>query len=121
MQILASKSDKYDDRMGESKIYVFKNYVFLQKNPKSHSLRVYNVSEINFETGEFGNFDIEIHQRRLSNDSFFKFYFTRNNFNSFFIVVQEGNNEGKNEISTYEILIPSKKNSDFLANVRMPL
>lgn len=108
--------------MGESKIYVFKNYVFLQKNQKSHSLRVYNVSEINFETGEYGNFDIEIQQRRLSNDSILRFYFTRNNFNSFFIVVQEEErNDGKNEISTYEILIPSKKNSDFLANVRMPL
>lgn len=99
-----------------------KNYVFIQDHEKSKNLKIYNVSEVNSETGDYETFDIVLHQKKISNNSNLQYYFQKNNFNSFYIIVKEKDENLANcEITSYEIIIPSKKGSDFLSNLRFPL
>ena len=85
-------------------------------------MKIFNVSEINSDFGEYENFEIELHNKKLSNSSNLDYYFHKNNHNSFFILVREADTDSnKTEITAYELLIPSKKASDFLANMRGPL
>lgn len=87
-------------------------------------MQIFNVSEINYDFGEYENFEVEIHAKRLSNSSRLDFFVQKNTHNSFFILVKETDRSdelSRTELTTYEILIPSKKGSDFLANIRGPL
>jgi hypothetical protein len=85
-------------------------------------MRIFNVSEINYEFGDYENFDVELHAKKISNSSNLDFYFHKNNHNSFFIIVKETDVESpKTQITAYELLIPSKKTSDFLSTIRGPL
>jgi len=104
------------------KLYVSKNYVFYQSNDSHQKIKIYNVSEINYEFGNYENFDVELHSRKLSNNSHLEYIFQKNNHNSFFIIVKETNPiDLKIGITTYELMIPSRKTSDFLSNFRGPL
>ena len=104
------------------KLYVSKNYVFYQANESHQKIKIYNVSEINYEFGYYENFDVELHSRKFSNNSHLEYIFQKNNHNSFFIIVKETDpTDLKIEISSYELMIPSRKTSDFLSNFRGPL
>ena len=96
--------------------------MFYQASETSQKLRIFNVSDVNFETGEYENFDVELHSRRFSNNSNLNYIFQKNTHNSFFIIALETNSTDlKLEVTSYELLIPSKKTSDFLSNIRGPL